>query len=369
MKYLKIFLFTIIVACFVACDSNSDSEKVNFDREAFLVNMADNVIQPSIEDFNLKADVLTSASLAFEEEPTIITLSAFREALKETWLSYQHLAYVQVVPNVNLRDRVNIFPASASKIENNINSGDFVLGAASNVDAKGFPALDYLLFGTGATEAEVIAYFSDENIGSNRLQYATDLVGDIYATSEAMQDGWESYRTFFVENIGTDVGSGTSILVNEYNLQFDIRLKNAKIGFPAGGNPRTAGVVAPEKVEAYYSGWSADLAEASVRASLAVFTGESLQSGTNGLGMDDYLTALSAVDRNGGNLSAAIISQTNAALEEMQKIEEPYSVVAATEGSQLVTVYNALQAVIPLIKVDMTSAMSVSITFQDNDGD
>ncbi len=369
MRNIKIFFSILIAALLSACDNQSGTEKVDFDREAFLVNMADEVIQPSIQDFSIKADALTSASIAFEGEQSDGNLIVLRNALKDLWLSYQHLAYVQVVPNVNLRDRVNIFPASASKIEENINTGNFVLGAASNVDAKGFPALDYLLFGTGETNAEVIAYFQQENLGSSRLQYVADLVEDIQTAADSMQEGWETYRAVFIENTGTDVGSGTSILVNEYNFQFDIRLKNAKIGFPAGGNPRTGGVLSPEKVEAYYSGWSAELAEASVLASLAVFTGESYQSGANGLGMDDYLTALSAVDRNGDDLSTAIISQTNAALEEMEKIEAPYSVVATTEGSQLVTVYNTLQAVIPLIKVDMTSAMSVSITFQDNDGD
>jgi len=165
------------------------------------------------------------------------------------------------------------------------------------------------------------------------------------------------------------VGSGTSLLVNEYNFQFDIRIKNAKIGFPSGGNPRTGGVVSPQNVEGYFSAWSGELAEEAVKSSIAVFKGEHFISSEDGLGLDDYLDALDARDRNDELLSRAIINQSLAALEEMEKIEDPYSELAAAEGSQLVTVYNALQAVIPLIKVDMTSALSVSITFQDNDGD
>jgi hypothetical protein len=369
MRNFKIFFFLCISTLFSACDNESGIEKVEFDREAFLVNMADEVIQPSINDFATKATGLSSASLAFEQAQTESTLLEFRNSLKASWLSYQHLAFVQVVPNVNLRDRVNIFPASVNKIEDNITAGSYVLGAASNIDAKGFPALDYLLFGTADTETQIIEYFQDENPGNARVQYIAALVTDIQTTANLMQEGWEEYKTVFLGNTGTDVGSGTSILVNEFNIQFDIRLKNAKIGFPAGGNPRTGGVLSPEKVEAFYSGWSAEMAEATVIASLAVFKGESYQSGENGLGMDDYLTALSAVDRNGEDLSTAIISQINAAFEEMQKIDAPYSEVAKIEESQLVAVYNALQKVIPLIKVDMSSAMSVSITFQDNDGD
>ncbi|RUA33920.1 MAG: hypothetical protein DSY77_07865 [Bacteroidetes bacterium] len=371
MRYLKFSFFILFITIFTACDNNSGSEKVDFDREAFLINMADNVIQPSIESFASNAEGLSGATNSFNTNLSIESLNVLRTEFKEVWLSYQHLAFVHVGPvsSVNLRDRVNIFPTNTDLIEENINSQNYVLGSAANVAAKGFPALDYLLFGTGSTEEEVLAYFGDPNLGENRLQYLTDLVEDIQSTSNLMTEGWPDYRSTFVGNTGTDVGSGTSLLVNEYNFQFDIRIKNAKIGFPSGGNPRTGGVVSPQNVEAYFSAWSGELAEEAVKSSIAVFKGQHYNSSEDGLGLDDYLDAFDARDRNDELLSRSIINQSTAALEEMEKIESPYSEVATTEGSQLVNVYNALQAVIPLIKVDMTSALSVSITFQDNDGD
>ncbi|MGM0579945.1 MAG: imelysin family protein [Bacteroidota bacterium] len=371
MRYLKFSFFILFITFFTACDKNTGSEKVDFDREAFLENMADNVIQPSIEDFASNAEGLSGATNSFNTNISIESLNVLRTELKETWLSYQHLAFVHVGPvsSVNFRDRVNIFPTNTDLIEENINSQNYVLGSASNVAAKGFPALDYLLFGTGSTEEEVLAYFGDPDLGENRLQYLTDLVEDIQTTSNQISEGWPDYRSTFVGNTGTDVGSGTSLLVNEYNFQFDIRIKNAKIGFPSGANPRTGGALSPQNVEGYFSGWSGDLAEKAVKSSIAVFKGEHFNSTEDGLGLDDYLDAFDAKDRNEQDLSVAIINQSMAALEEMEKIDAPYSEVASTEGSQLVDVYNELQAVIPLIKVDMTSALSVSITFQDNDGD
>lgn len=372
MRNLRFSFFILIVSFFfTACDNESGSEKVDFDRQAFLVNMADNVIQPSIENFALEAEGLSVATNSFNENISLESLEVLRAELKEAWLVYQHLAFVQVGPvaNVNLRDRVNIFPAKADVIEENINTQDYVLGSASNVAAKGFPALDYLLFGTGETNEDVIAYFGNPDLGNNRLQYLTDLVEDIQTVSNIISQDWPDYRSTFVGNTGTDVGSGTSLLVNEYNFQFDIRIKNAKIGFPAGGNPRTGGVLSPQDVEAFYSGWSGELAEKAVLSSIQVFKGEHFNANEDGLGLDDYLLALNAKTRDDQDLSVAIINQKTLALEEMEKISNPYSEIASTEGSQLVEVYNALQAVIPLIKVDMTSAMSVSITFQDNDGD
>lgn len=372
MVNIRFSFFILVVSIFfTACDNESGSEKVDFDREAFLINMADNVIEPSIENFASEAEGLSVATNSFNENISIESLEVLRAELKEAWLSYQHLAFVHVGPvsSVNLRDRVNIFPSKTDVIEENINSQSYVLGAASNVAAKGFPALDYLLFGTGNDEEEIISYFGDPDLGDSRLQYLSDVVEDIQTTSNLISEGWPDYRSTFIGNTGTDVGSGTSLLVNEYNFQFDIRIKNAKIGFPSGGNPRTGGVLSPENVEGYYSGWSGDLAEKAVQASIQVFKGENYISAEDGLGLDDYLLALDAKTRDDLDLSTAIIDQKLLALEEMAKITQPYSEVASTEGSQLVNVYNALQGVIPLIKVDMTSAMSVSITFQDNDGD
>lgn len=371
MSSLKFSLIILVLIAFTACDSETGSERVNFDREAFLVNMADNVIQPSIENFASTTEGLTGALNTFETNVSLESLTVLRAQLKENWLSYQHLAYVHVGPvaSVNLRDRVNIFPTNTELIEENIISQNYVLGSAANVAAKGFPALDYMLFGTGASDEEVLAYFGDPQLGENRVQYLSDLVGDIQITSNLISEGWSGFRSTFVENTGTDVGSGTSLLVNEYNFQFDVRTKNAKIGFPSGGNPRTGGVVSPTSVEGYFSGWSGDLAKKAVASSISVFKGEHFNSSENGLGLDDYLDAFDARDRNDQLLSRAIIDGSVAALEEMEKIELPYSELAASEGSQLVTVYNSLQVVVPLIKVDMTSALSVSITFQDNDGD
>jgi predicted lipoprotein len=372
MQNLRFSLFIVVLfTLFTACDSESGSEKVEFDREAFLNNMADNVIQPSIEEFASKAEGLSVATNSFNVNLSLDALNVLRSELKGTWLSYQHLAFVHVGPvsSVNLRDRVNIFPTNTEVIDRNIASQDYVLGAASNVAAKGLPALDYLLFGTGNSEAEILAYYGDPESGSNRLKYLSELVEDIQTTSNIMVDSWGDYRSTFIGNTGTDVGSGTSLLVNEYNFQFDIRIKNAKIGFPSGGNPRTGGVSSPKNVEGYFSGWSGDLAEKALKSSIAVFKGEHFGSAENGLGLDDYITALEAKTRDEEDLSTAIINQKIFALEEMEKIELPYSELANEEGGQLVKVYNELQAVIPLIKVDMTSAMSVSITFQDNDGD
>ena len=97
MRNLK-FSFSILVLLtfFIACDTESESEKVDFDRSAFLANMAENVIEPSIEDFASNAEGLSGATNSFNTNISLESLNVLRSEFKESWLSYQYLAFVHV---------------------------------------------------------------------------------------------------------------------------------------------------------------------------------------------------------------------------------------------------------------------------------
>ena len=51
---------------------------------------------------------------------------------------------------------MNVYPANESRIESNVLSGEYDLSNPNNNTAQGFPALDYLLYGIGETENEII---------------------------------------------------------------------------------------------------------------------------------------------------------------------------------------------------------------------
>jgi predicted lipoprotein len=112
------------------------------------------------------------------------------------------------------------------------------------------------------------------------------------------------------------------------------------------------------------------LALASVRAAKQIFNGNYYGVSTEGTGYDDYLDALGA-EVEGIDLSTAINDEIQNSIDKISAIDQSIQVEAESFNAEgdLVLAYNALQAVIPLIKVDMPSAMSVTIAFQDNDGD
>ena len=364
IKSIQILLLFLFIC---SCD-DPETEKVDFDREAMLVNMADELIIPAYTAFQDKVAAMHASILAFAESPDLTRLQQAKSHLIDTWKTWQYVAYFELGPamEANLRNNLNVFPTDTVQIAQNIISGTYDLKSASNVDAKGFPALDYLLYGVADTEQAVVSYYADAQAGSSSAQYLKDLSAEINTLTTQVVEGWDNYRSTFVSSLGTETGSSTALLVNELNFHYDQRIKNGKIGIPAG--KKSLGTMLPEKVEAYYSGISLELAIAGLQAFKSIFTGAAYGNQQNNAGLDDYLDALNA-QYNGVPLSTAIVNQIDLGIGATQDVPPPLSTAVNTHAEEVDEAYLEIQRLVALIKVDMTSALGVLITYQDNDGD
>ena len=74
MKKIAILLLTVIVLWSCTEDGPSGPNVDDFDREAILLNWADNIIIPSFTAFSGAADQLHSDASAFAEAPTLQNL-------------------------------------------------------------------------------------------------------------------------------------------------------------------------------------------------------------------------------------------------------------------------------------------------------
>ena len=79
----------------------------------------------------------------------------------------------------------------------------------------------------------------------------------------------------------------------------------------------------------------------------------------------DFTNAL----QNGSPLSEVIDNQFSEIFTGLNSLSDPLSNEVVVNQTQGLTVYDKLQQLVPLIKVDMTSALAVQITYQDQDGD
>ncbi|PKV63422.1 imelysin family protein [Pontibacter ramchanderi] len=372
MTALKKSTYAAALACLVAlsgCGSNDGDSgpKSEYDRQAMLANYADNLIIPGYQKLKTETGEMATAVAAFTASPSATTLADARKEYQEAYLAWQDASTYEFGPadDLLLRNNLNIYPTTTSQIESNISSGSYDLQTAANIPAKGFPAIDYLLYGQ-ATEAAVVDRYTTAANAANRKKYLQDITNLIKEAADAVHSAWTTGNTAknFKETGGTAVGSSIGNLVNQFNFEVDLT-KRAKVGIPSGrfsaGNP------VPDRVEAYYSNTSLALLERNLKALKATFMGQSA-AGANGPGLDDYLDHVGAkyADKN---LSAAIIQQFDAALAAVAAVPAPLS-QAVTSNPQAVTkVYDELQKLIVLTKTDMPAALGVTITYTDNDGD
>ncbi|MCC9168814.1 imelysin family protein [Pontibacter harenae] len=359
----------VCLAALNSCSSDNESNgpKIDYDRQAMVVNYADNLIVPAYTDFKNKTEALATAVDAFVATPTVTTLAATQTAYQDAYKALQNASLYEFGPADEqlLRTNLNIYPTSTAKIENNIAAGTYDLHRSANLDAKGFPALDYLLYGAGGGAAVVEQFTSGANV-ANRKKYLQELSTLINQRANAVYTGWTSgdYSTTFKNSPGTAVGSAVGNLVNQLNYDIDVT-KRAKVGIPSGRF--TAGSALPEKVEAYYSQTSLELLKQAIRAEKATFMGFAA-NGINGPGLDDYLDHVDA-RYNGGLLSDAIEAQFDVALAAANAVQGPLSEAVTTQSQAVTKVYDELQKLIVLTKTDMPAALGVTISYTDNDGD
>jgi len=339
----------------VGCKKDEENDPSEFDKGTLLVNLADQRIIPAINDLNSKLESLEGAYLNFQTDRSTPNLDLVRTTWKAAYISWQGVKMYDFGPvrTYGLKAALSTYPSDTAKIDANISGGSYVLSSAANIDAIGFPALDYLLF-----RSDALNYF----IGNDGYTtYGLDVIQKMRSEVALAQSGWASYRATFIASTGTETTSAFSELVNEFNRDFELA-KNAKLGIPIG--KQSLGIQLPEYLEARYSGYSFELMRENVRQLSLLYSGISFDGGTNGSGFDDYLTQLEKSD-----LASAISGKFDQILAKIDSFNGSLEEEMQNNVSELDALYFLFQSQVISIKTDMTSAFGVLITYQDNDGD
>ncbi|MBX3257726.1 MAG: imelysin family protein [Chitinophagaceae bacterium] len=362
----------VISVIFLACskgskDAPDQGGNENFDKTAMLTYYADKMIIPGYTAFQQKINALQAATTAFANAPSPATQTEAITALKTAHLQYQYIeAFNNLTPatSATLEYSVNFcggltntdlllngFSVDSVTIENNISTGVYNLSEYSNKSfySQGFPALGYLITGPNA-----IAKFTTNT--ANRVIYINDVAKRIKALTDQVVSDWGIYRTTFISNTQSNVGSPIGNLVNQMAYEMDV-LKGPRIGWPFG--KQSNGQVFSTKVEGYFTDNSIALAVANLKNLKLVYT-----AGGSRKGFSDYLNTLGKQ-----NLNSLITSQFDITLAKLEAIPDPLSNSLTAEATAVNTAYGEIQKLLTLIKTDMASATGVQISFMDNDGD
>jgi hypothetical protein len=376
---MKKFWFLSIIAIIViwSCSSDNEEETVidddvalTFDRGAMLANWADNIILPSYQSFETDLATLKTAFDAFSTTKDAQNLADLREAWLDAYLGWQKVSMFEVGPaeSVGLRLNMNIYPTDISLLESNIDSGNYNLSLPSNRDAKGFPAIDYLLNGLEVDDTSLVNRFSTSADADKLVAYMGDLIDDMIQLTSPVVDAWEGeYRGTFVTNDGSSATASVDRFVNDFIFYYEKFLRAGKMGIPLGV---FSGTPAPNTIEAFYKvDISNQLFLTGLQAVQDFFNGKHFNSTTTGESLASYLVDLNTL-KDGAALNELINNQFNEARSRVSALGTFRNEVENNNPpTNMLSAYNEVQKAVPLLKVDMVSALSISIDFVDADGD
>lgn len=344
-----------------ACDSNDDPDDTSFDRGALLESLANNLIIPNFVALQSSVNNLSSATSAFVSNTTEANLATLRNTWIQSVTDFQHCSAFGFgpadLPLGAFAEVLGVFPVDEAGVEANLTNPDFNLPASFARDIRGFYAVEYLIYGTGATDADLVAGFDQ-----NRKDYLSLIVGELKTTFDNIVGEWNGeYLQEFIGDDGTAAGSPISLMYNAWIQDYE-NLKNFKVELPAGLTAGQAGSD-PTLVEAFYSGISRDLIVQHFENSKNVWFGRS-RSGQDLIGFQEYLQEIM-----GGQ---ALIEATLPAISGIDG-----AIAALPQGRlsenvdapQVVTLRGLLQDNTANFKSSMSSLLGISITFNSGDGD
>lgn len=360
-------LITLLASCKKEDDGRPDPCSNDFDQKTMFINLADNLIIPSYQAFQADLEKLSASARAFLDNPSQSLLATMQADFEVAYIAWQQVAPFEFGPAeaVLLRSSLNNFPVDEAMVDENISSGVYDLSGTETF-YKGFPAIDYLIFGIADTPIAIVEKYLSDPLAENYRKYLNDLLDDMLTRLESTVNGWtvDGYRATFIENTGTAAGTSLSLIINHLNQHYEL-IKRNKLGIPSG--ILTLGFTNPLEVEALYSGISLELAVEALLASRRFYLGNS-SGGATGQGLDDLLDHVKA-EKDGQFLNQIIKDQYDTALNAIQAIPDPLSGSVDTHKEEVEKAYNETTIQVLNLKTDLPSVLCVAITYVDNPSD
>jgi len=360
MKYIIVL---IVLFAVVGCnDAGTQSPGDAFDRKGMLTRAADELIIPSYNVLQLRVESCSTACEAFLADPTPTTVLLARYEwvqLHYAWSLAQIYDFGPAESSTgNLGVSIGTFPVNAQRIESRISDGDSSV-ANYDRDCRGVYGMEYLLFGTTGDSTDVAMAFQQQPF---RSAYVRAVIRDIRQRVEQVRSAWiGSYRSSFIANNGTAIGSSTSMLFNEFNKSYE-NIKNFKWGVPLGMSPGQVGPE-PTKVECLYASRSGEYENLSIGATRIHFGGI--------LRTWDILRPYVEVVPGGPELIGQTLKQVDSVQRAMDAfpVSPSLSIQVASSPAAATKVYTELQKLTRFFKSEMSSRLGIAITYSSGDGD
>jgi predicted lipoprotein len=366
---LKIITIAVVISMttVLSCDKNELEARDNFDRQLMLEHIADEVITPAFNNLEDDAILLNQSIQIFVASSTQANLDNLQlrwSACAQSW-EYCTAFNLGAIFDSYIYNKIEFRPTSQVFIEDYIATASLVDDAlieSAGSSSKGLPAIEYLIFNE-LTDQVVIDSFTVANNLINRQNYLLSLGHNLESKTLEVLNLWEGgYQTTFVSSQGSEIGSSIGLLANQMTTVLE-RILVKHLAKSLGKS--TDGIGHPEEVEAPLSGQSLDFIKYNLESVYQAFCISDLSDKT---ALDDYLDAVGAKYGN-ETLPDKIRAQFDLCREALNAIPGPLKDAVVTDYQLVDAAYTEIRELLILFKVDVASQLSITITFNDNDGD
>ena len=375
MKTLKIFISISILSIFIiSCYSSSDDEQSTipeFDRSAVLINYADNIILPRLNNFKSSVDYLKESGDAYVDSPDITTYTELHNSWLEAYINWQYVEMFNIgkAEEIMFFSKTNTYPVNEGRIQENINNQKTDLSNPNDWSCQGFPGLDYMIHGIANTENEIINQYIQNPLNGKYLKV---VLNELNNNTDLVLNDWNTYRNTFVNSIENTATSAFNMLTNDFVYYFEKGLRTNKIGIPSGvfsNNPLS------NKVEAYYSSKngiedvSRDLIENALNAVDLVFQGKSSNQSPVGPSFKTYLDFIKANNVSADDIGSIVVNKIQTANQKILDLNKNFINQVENDNGKMLAAFDALQTIVVNLKTDMLSLFNVAVDYTDADGD
>lgn len=326
-------------------------------REEVLEHLVLDVAVPETRETLKVSEQLDKAVSGLAATPTLASLGFARAAFEQALLAWKRVQCFKNGPLVetNALVRATFWPPRPQAIEALLNGAqpiDRERIDALGVDVKGLYALEYVLFPAGLAEDAALALLSSEP-GQRRLHYAAAVATSIanYIRTAVARLGNGSG---FAQRFAQTVRQSLSKVVMQLTTTIEALAVN-RLGSVLG--LAESHLLKPSDIEGAPSHLSAQIAAAELDGVARLYRGHGRKS-------------LSALVHG---VSAPVDERVQHALREAEgaisALHGPLEVLVVENRELVARALAAVKALELALKVDLASALGITLTFQAGDGD
>jgi len=334
-------------------------------KEALLKNIAAQVIVPAHADLAARTRELAAATDALAANATAETLTAARQSCAAALLAWKRVSCIQHGPveELDLLNKFGFWPSRPNSIQGALDAEramDDAFIAEQGVTVVSLSALEYLLFSSGSPSsiaarmdvAESLKTFTGE-AGARRRALTRAVARQLAAWAAQLDRAWSptggnhaaKWTAAGQASVGLLVNNFVAVLERSAVVRIDSVLELAG---------------APQDVH-WFEGAPSGHTVSNLVA--VVTTVRRLYAGGDGAGFDDQLRQM------GSPLPARLDAQFDRTLAALNAIGGPMEVALRQNKPALEAARDQCRALEVLLKVDLVSALGVTLTFTSGDGD